>query len=57
LGAQDKRGAFYRCAMVGIQSKSERFALTNQKANSAQTYVCCHKFRVDGIMMYVYDGQ
>lgn len=41
LLAKDQVDAF-DCGQAALNQFLERYALVNQKANSAQTYVCCH---------------
>ena len=39
--ATDQVDAF-DCGQAALNQFLQRYALVNQKANSAQTYVCCH---------------
>lgn len=41
LGATDSVDGF-DCGQPALNQFLQRYALVNQKANSAQTYVCCH---------------
>ncbi len=41
LAATDQVDAF-DCGQAALNHFLQRYALVNQKANSAQTYVCCH---------------
>ncbi|MBD5800691.1 Acetyltransferase (GNAT) family protein [Azoarcus sp. Aa7] len=41
LAATDRVDAF-DCGQAALNQFLQRYALVNQKANSAQTYVCCH---------------
>lgn len=41
LAATDRVDAF-DCGQPALNQFLQRYALANQKANSAQTYVCCH---------------
>lgn len=41
LAATDQVDAF-DCGQAALNQFLQRYALVNQKANSAQTYVCCH---------------
>ena len=47
LAATDHVDAF-DCGQVALNQFLQRHALVNQKANSAQTYVCCHADAVVG---------
>ena len=47
LAATDKTDAF-DCGQAALNQFLQRYALVNQKANSAQTYVCCHADAVVG---------
>ena len=47
LAALDQVDAF-DCGQVALNQFLQRHALVNQKANSAQTYVCCHENAVVG---------
>lgn len=47
LAATDQVDAF-DCGQAALNQFLQRYALVNQKANSAQTYVCCHKDVVVG---------
>ena len=47
LTAGDKVDAF-DCGQVALNQFLQRYALPNQKANGAQTYVCCDDERVVG---------
>lgn len=47
LTATDKTDAF-DCGQVALNQFLQRYALVNQKANSAQTYVCCQGEEVVG---------
>lgn len=47
LQATDNTDAF-DCGQVPLNQFLQRHALLNQKANSAQTYVCCHQGAVAG---------
>lgn len=47
LLAADQVDAF-DCGQAALNQFLQRYALVNQKANSAQTYVCCHGERVVG---------
>ncbi len=38
----------FDCGQVALNQFLQRFALTSQRANSAQTYVCCHAGAVAG---------
>jgi GNAT superfamily N-acetyltransferase len=38
----------FDCGQVALNQFLQRFALTSQRANSAQTYVCCHAGAVVG---------
>lgn len=38
----------FDCGQVALNQFLQRFALSSQKANSAQTYVCCHAGAVVG---------
>lgn len=40
--------AAFDCGQAALNQFLQRFALTNQKANSAQTYVCCESGTVAG---------
>lgn len=42
LAATDRLDAF-DCGQPALNQFLQRYALVNQKANSAQTYVCCHE--------------
>lgn len=41
LAVLDQVDAF-DCGQAALNQFLQRYALVNQKANSAQTYVCCH---------------
>jgi GNAT superfamily N-acetyltransferase len=41
LAATDRIDAF-DCGQAALNQFLQRYAIVNQKANSAQTYVCCH---------------
>jgi len=41
LAATDQVDGF-DCGQAALNQFLQRYALVNQKANSAQTYVCCH---------------
>lgn len=47
LAATDQVDAF-DCGQVALDQFLQRYALVNQKANSAQTYVCCQRDVVVG---------
>lgn len=47
LDASDHLDAF-DCGQVALNQFLQRYALINQKANSAQTYVCCYENEVVG---------
>lgn len=47
LAATDQVDAF-DCGQVALNQFLERYALVNQKADSAQTYVCCQSDVVVG---------
>lgn len=47
LGATDNVDAF-DCGQTALNQFLQRYALVNQKANAAQTYVCCHQGQVVG---------
>lgn len=47
LTAADRVDEF-DCAQPALNQFLQRYALVNQKANSAQTYVCCQADRVVG---------
>jgi len=47
LLATDQVDAF-DCGQAALNQFLQRYALVNQKANSAQTYVCCHEDMVVG---------
>ena len=47
LLAADQTEAF-DCGQVALNQFLQRYALVNQQANSAQTYVCCHEDSVVG---------
>lgn len=47
LAGADELGAF-DCGQPALNEFLQRFALINQKSNSAQTYVCCHSGAVVG---------
>ncbi len=47
LAATDQVETF-DCGHVALNQFLQRYALLNQNANSAQTYVCCHNDRVVG---------
>lgn len=47
LAATDRVDAF-DCGQPALNQFLQRYALVNQKANSAQTYVCCHGDAVVG---------
>jgi GNAT superfamily N-acetyltransferase len=47
LAAADRVDAF-DCGQPALNQFLQRYALVNQKANSAQTYVCCQDDRVVG---------
>lgn len=47
LAATDRVEAF-DCGQPALNQFLQRYALVNQKANSAQTYVCCHADAVAG---------
>lgn len=47
LTATDGVDAF-DCGQPALNQFLQRYALVNQKANSAQTYVCCHSGEVKG---------
>lgn len=47
LAATDKTDAF-DCGQTALDQYLQRFALVNQKADSAQTYVCCQQGVVVG---------
>lgn len=47
LGASDVVDAF-DCGHTALNQFLQRYALVNQKANSAQTYVCCNNGEVVG---------
>ncbi|HRE17175.1 MAG TPA: GNAT family N-acetyltransferase, partial [Rhodocyclaceae bacterium] len=38
----------FDCGQTALNQFLQRYALLNQKANSAQTYVCCHASEVVG---------
>ena len=52
LAALDQVDAF-DCALAALNQFLQRHALVNQKANSAQTYVCCHNDVVVGFYSLV----
>ena len=39
---------YFDCGQPALNQFLQRFALVNQKSNSAQTYVCCHSSAVVG---------
>lgn len=39
----------FDCGQAALNQFLQRYALVNQKANSAQTYVCCHNDMVVGL--------
>jgi len=47
LAVTDRVDAF-DCGQAALNQFLQRYALVNQKANSAQTYVCCRKDEVVG---------
>lgn len=47
LTASDRVDAF-DCGQLALNQFLQRYALVNQKANSAQTYVCCQRDEVVG---------
>ena len=56
LLAEDSVEAF-GCGQPALDQFLQRYALVNQKANSAQTYVCCRGGEVVGLVKAVGQGQ
>lgn len=46
----------FDCGHIGLNQFLQRFALSNQKAHSAQTYVCCHANAVVGFYSLAVGG-
>lgn len=47
------RSDLFDCGEAALSQFLQRYALVNQKANSAQTYVCCHAGAVVGFYSLV----